>query len=66
MGGVFEGRTSKIESFLNLKHGWEDNHHLGNDHVKVTHRARHWWLMPIILPTQEAQFRRITVHSQPK
>jgi hypothetical protein len=27
--------------------------------------ARCWWLMPIILATQEAEIRRITVQSQP-
>jgi hypothetical protein len=27
--------------------------------------ARHQWLMPIILATQEAEMRRITVRSQP-
>jgi hypothetical protein len=26
--------------------------------------ARHWWLMPIIPATQEAEIRRITVQSQ--
>jgi hypothetical protein len=25
-----------------------------------------WWLTPIILATQEAEFRRIEVHSQPR
>jgi hypothetical protein len=27
--------------------------------------ARHWWLTPIILTTQEAEIRRILVQSQP-
>jgi hypothetical protein len=26
----------------------------------------HQWLMPVILATQEAEIRRITIHSQPK
>jgi hypothetical protein len=27
--------------------------------------ARHWWLTPVILTTQEAEIRRIEVQSQP-
>jgi hypothetical protein len=27
--------------------------------------ARHWWLTPVILASQEAEIRRITVQSQP-
>jgi hypothetical protein len=27
--------------------------------------AGHWWLTPVILATQEAEIRRIAVHSQP-
>jgi hypothetical protein len=27
--------------------------------------ARHWWLIPVILATQDAEIRRITVQSQP-
>jgi hypothetical protein len=26
--------------------------------------AEHWWLTPVILATQEAEIRRIMVHSQ--
>jgi hypothetical protein len=29
-------------------------------------RARSWWLIPVILATQEAEIRRITVQSQPR
>jgi hypothetical protein len=28
--------------------------------------ARHWWLMPAILATQETDIRRIEVQSQPR
>jgi hypothetical protein len=30
-----------------------------------TKAARHWWLTPLILGTQEAEIRRIMVQSQP-
>jgi hypothetical protein len=29
-------------------------------------RVRHWWLMPVILDTQEAKIRRMAIQSQPK
>jgi hypothetical protein len=29
--------------------------------VKKEKKARHWWLTPVILATQEAEIRRITV-----
>jgi hypothetical protein len=28
--------------------------------------ARHWWLTPVILPTEEAEIRRMMVQSQPR
>jgi hypothetical protein len=31
----------------------------------MTLGAGHWWLTPVILASQEAEFRRITVRSQP-
>jgi hypothetical protein len=32
---------------------------------KKVYLARHWWLTTVILATQEAEIRRITVQSQP-
>jgi hypothetical protein len=32
---------------------------------KVIFLARHWWFMPVILVTQEAETGRIAVQSQP-
>jgi hypothetical protein len=32
---------------------------------KECHSTRRWWLMPVILATQEAEIRRIKVQSQP-
>jgi hypothetical protein len=29
-------------------------------------QAGHWWLMPVILATQEAEIRRTAVHSHPR
>jgi hypothetical protein len=33
---------------------------------KITKAARCWCLVPVILPTQEAEIRRITFRSQPR
>jgi hypothetical protein len=38
---------------------------LSEVYLKKWHVAGLWWLTPAILATQEAEFRRITVQSQP-
>jgi hypothetical protein len=39
--------------------------YLKNTQHKKGWWARHWWLTPVILATQEAEIRRIMVGSQP-
>jgi hypothetical protein len=34
--------------------------------MQKTFKARCWWLMPVILATQEAEIRKIVVGSQPR
>jgi hypothetical protein len=38
--------------------------HLRDSGVKKLEIAGHWWLMPVILATQEAEIGRIKVQSQ--
>jgi hypothetical protein len=35
-------------------------------HTLGQNEARHWWLTPVILATQEAEIRRIRIQSQPR
>jgi hypothetical protein len=38
---------------------------LNNSETVKTVESQHWWFIPVILATQEAEIRRITVRSQP-
>jgi hypothetical protein len=49
-------RTITFQASLSIKHDLIS---------KRTNAARRLWLMPVILTTQEAEIRRITVRSQP-
>jgi hypothetical protein len=48
-------RISKVGKMFSLQHL-----------SRYTNLARHWWFMPVILATQEAEIRRIAVRSQPR
>jgi hypothetical protein len=49
------GDAQSIKTFLVLKKIY-----------KIPNGAECWWLMPVILATQEAEIRRIAVRSQPR
>jgi hypothetical protein len=51
-----------VRSFSKIKMNWRKQE-FGGD-LKI-HWSRAQWLMPVILATQEAEIRRITVRSQP-
>jgi hypothetical protein len=38
----------------------------GGDGNTKTFIARHWWLMPVLLATWEAEIRKIVVQNQPR
>jgi hypothetical protein len=40
-----------------------ENYYFGRREIGI---CQYWWLTPIILATQEAEIRRITVQSQPR
>jgi hypothetical protein len=54
-------------SFLKKKEkGLSDNSGPNSQPLGLWALASHWWLTPVIPPTQEAEIRRIVVRSQPR
>jgi metal-dependent hydrolase (beta-lactamase superfamily II) len=51
---------------LCISHAQSDHAISLDSYNKETQQARHWWLTPIILATQEAEIRKIAVQSQPR
>jgi hypothetical protein len=43
---------------------WREIHSM-NEYIRKGNLAGHWWLMPVILATQEVEIRRTAVQSQP-
>jgi hypothetical protein len=59
-------RFSHLQNEDNIYVGGAFENEMINYKVKREPYARCWWLMPVILASQEAEIRRITVQSQPK
>jgi hypothetical protein len=57
--------ASKFDNEINMKIKIHKQRK-GKDNLRKKVTAGHRWLTPVILATQEAEIRRITVRSQPR
>jgi hypothetical protein len=61
---VSKCKNNKIKGERKNKIKWRS--YSGGKKKKEHYKARHQWLMPVNLATQEAEIRRIMVQSQPR